>query len=158
MSEQEQIQGTAGDRVGELEGLLEQRSSELSQSKDRIAELEQLLSGRDSEIGSVKQALAESESKLAAQKQSLAEAVSSYRTLVVQTNPGVVAGLVNGEDITSINESLKKAQDLVSRVRQGLEAEIAQTRVPAGAPQRTPPDLSGLSPIEKIQYALGGKK
>ena len=44
---------------------------------------------------------------------------------------------------------------LVTKVKQGLEIEISLARVPAGAPERTLPDLSALSPREKIQYAIG---
>jgi len=48
------------------------------------------------------------------------------------------------------------ARALMERVRQEMEAEAAKTRVPAGAPQRAPIDLSSLSAREKIQYAIGG--
>jgi hypothetical protein len=70
----------------------------------------------------------------------------------------VLEELITGDTIESINESLKKAKTLVSQVRQGLETEIAGAKIPAGAPPRTPPDLSALSPREKIQYAIGGKQ
>ena len=66
--------------------------------------------------------------------------------------------LISGDTIESINESLDKAKGLINRVRQGLETEISLGRVPAGAPERRPPDLSALSPREKIQYAIGGKR
>ena len=158
MSEIEQTGETGADRLEEMRSLLEQSNSELSKSRVRIAELEETVSHRDNEISAARQALTESASNLVVLKQSLAEAVGSYRALVIETNPGVVAGLISGDDIAAINDSLQKAQALVSRVRQGIEAEIAQTRVPAGAPQRTPPDLAGMSPAEKIQYALGGRK
>ena len=89
---------------------------------------------------------------------SLTEAVASYRGLVIESHPEVLEELVAGDGIESINESLEKAQDLVSRVKQGLETEITLAKIPAGAPERTSPDLSSLSSREKIQYALGGKK
>jgi len=131
-------------RVAELEGLVAQKDEELTRANAHITELEQ--------------AVAESEEKLTTLKDSLAEAVASYKATVVQANPEVLEELVTGDTIESINESLNKAKTLISRVRQGLEAEISGTRIPAGAPQRTPPDLSALSPREKIQYAIGGKK
>ena len=52
---------------------------------------------------------------------------------------------------------VEKAKALVSRVKQGVEAEVSLAKVPAGAPERTLPDLSALSPREKIQYAIGGR-
>jgi len=75
---------------------------------------------------------------------------------VVQANPGVLAELITGDTVEEVNESLKNAQVLVDRVRQEMEAEASKTRIPAGAPQRAPLDLSALSPREKIQYAIGG--
>jgi len=99
--------------------------------------------------------VAEAEEKIAATDDSLAEAVASYKAMVVQSNPEVIEELISGDTVESINESLVKAKALVSKVRQGVEAEIALARVPAGAPERTSPDLSALSPREKIQYAIG---
>lgn len=131
-------------RITELEGLVAQKDEELTKANARITELEQ--------------AVAESDEKLTTINNSLAEAVASYKATVVQANPEVLEELIIGDTIESINESLKKAKTLISRVRQGLEVEISVAKIPAGAPQRTPPDLSALSPREKIQYAIGGKK
>ncbi len=131
-------------RLAELEGLLAQKDEELTKANTRIGELEQ--------------AAADSEAKLTTTSDSLAEAVVGYRALVVESHPEVLEELITGDSVEAINESLREAQTLVSRVRQGLETEITLARVPAGAPERTSPDLSTLSPREKIQYALGGKQ
>lgn len=138
------------DRVAELEGLVAQKDEALTKANARISELEQTVTNLDNEMATLKQAMAESEEKLT-------EAVANYKDLVIQSNPEVPEELVTGDTIEAINESLEKAKTLVSRVRQGLETEIASARVPAGAPIRTPPDLSALSPREKINYAVGGK-
>ena len=143
-TEDQNPSGGEGDRLAELEGLLAQRDEELAKAGERIAELEQ--------------AVASSEDRVSAISNSLTEAVSGYRALVVESHPEVLEELITGDSIESINESLEKAQGLVSRVRQGLETEITLARVPVGAPERSSPDLSALSPREKIQYALGGKK
>lgn len=131
-------------RLTELEGLLAQKDEEMAKANDRITELERVA--------------AESEEKLTTVSSSLAEAVASYRAAVVESHSEVLEELITGDSIEAINESLKEAQTLVGKVRQGLEAEVALTKIPAGAPERTSPDLSTLSPREKIQYALGGKK
>jgi len=89
---------------------------------------------------------------------SLVGAGAGYRSMIIQANPEVVAELITGDSIEAINDSVDKAKALVSKVRQGLEAEISLSRVPAGAPERTSPDLSTLSPREKIQYGIGIKK
>ena len=149
--------GQSGDRVTELEGLLAQKDEELAKANARIAKLEQTVANLDSEVASLKQAMAESEERLTTINHSLAEAVASYKALIIQSNPEVLEELITGDTIEAINESLETAKTLVSRVRQGLEAEITAGKVPTGAPIRTPPDLSALSPREKINYAIGGK-
>jgi len=141
--EVEELEQSSASRVIELEGLVTQKDEELTKANARIIELEPALADKDSEMAIL--------------KQSLAEAVASYKTMVVQANPQVFEELITGDTIVAINDSLEKAKTLVSRVRQGLEAEIASAKVPAGAPERTPPDLSALSPREKINYAIGGR-
>jgi len=148
----------AREGVAELESLLAQRNEELTKANARLIELEQVVASKESEIASLKQAKDELEAKLTTIGNSLAEAVASYKAVVVQANPEVITELIGGDTIGSINESLAKAKTLVSKVRQGLEAEISLARVPAGAPERTSPDFSALSPREKIQYAIGGKR
>ncbi|MFC1937412.1 hypothetical protein ACFLWY_02485 [Chloroflexota bacterium] len=117
-------------RVAELKAMVAQKDEELTRANARVNELEE----------------------------GMARAVARYRATVVRSYPEVPEELVSGDTIESIDESLVSAKTLVGKVRRGLEAEVASSKVPAGAPQRTPPDLSALSPREKIQYAVGGKK
>ena len=131
-------------RITELEGLLAQKEEELSLANTRIAELEQ--------------ALAELDTKLTDTTNALSQAIASYKAVVIKSKPGVIEELITGDNIEEIDASLERAKTLIVRVRKGLEEEVAATRVPAGAPQRVPLDLSTLSPREKIQYAIGGKK
>ena len=131
-------------RVAELEGLVAEKEEELSQANTRIAEMEQ--------------AVADSNNKLSKVNESLNLAISSYKALVVQSNLDVPDELIAGDSIEAVNNSLTSARELISKVRSGIEAEISSAKVPAGAPQRAPIDLSALSPREKIQYAIGGKK
>ncbi len=144
--------------VAELERLIAQKDEELTKTNAQLAELEQVVAGKDNEIASLKQTSDELEKRLTTLNNSLAEAVASYKAAVVQANPEVIEELISGGTIESINESLDKAKDLVSKVRQGVETEILLAKVPAGAPERTSPDLSALSPREKIQYAIEGRK
>ncbi len=137
--------------VEELEALLAEKNS-------RIAKLEQAIADKDSQIATLKQSVTELEPKLAELEDSLAQAVSSYRALVVQANPGVPEELITGDSIEAIDQSVAAAQTLVEKVKKELEAEIAGAKVPAGAPLRTPVDLSALSPQEKIQYAIGERR
>jgi uncharacterized coiled-coil protein SlyX len=131
---------------------------ELEQVKSRVIELEALVAQRDEELAKANAHVSELEQVVVESDGNLAQAVSSYKALVVKSNPGVLEELVAGDTIEDINASLEKAKSIVGRVRQGLEAEMASAKVPAGAPERIPTDLSTLSPREKIQYAIGGKR
>ena len=143
------------DRVAELEGLVAQKDEELARLNTHLNELERVIADRDGEITTLKQTEVELGEKLTTISDSLKEAVASYKTVVVQANPEVLEELISGDTIEAINKSLNQAKALVSKVRQGLEAEISLAKVPAGAPERTSPDFSGLSPREKIQQAIG---
>ena len=146
---------------GELERLKQEKESvirELESKNATTTELEQAVASKDSEIAILKQAVAESDKKLAELSESLAQAVASYRAMVTEANPEVPDELLTGDTIDAINESLENARALIDRVKQGIEAEVSRTKIPAGAPQRAPLDLSVLSPREKIQYAIGGKR
>lgn len=131
---------------------------EVTQAAARLAELEQTLVDRDTEIAELKRTGEELTEKCNALGNALAEAVAGYKEMVVQANPEVIGELIEGDTIESINKSLEQAKTLVSKVRQGVEEEISLMKVPAGAPERTPQDLSALSPREKIRYAIGGNE
>jgi len=144
-------------RVTDLEGLIAQKDQELASKDTRISELEQAAASLESEIATLKQAVAESNDKLNLLNESLNQAVASYKALAIQSNPDVPEELVTGDSIEAITDSLASAKELISKIRKGMEAEISLVRVPVGAPERTAPDLSALSPREKIQYAIGGR-
>jgi len=146
------------ERIAELENLIAQKDQELASRDTRISELEQAVAGLESEIAALKQAVAESDDNLNKLNESLNQAVASYKALVIQSNPDVPEELVTGDSIEAITDSLASAKELVTKIRKGMEAEISLARVPIGAPERTAPDLSALSPREKIQYAIGGKQ
>lgn len=143
-AEQEQTQVDCGD--------------ELKPLRARVIELEALLAQKNEELATASARLSELETVVVESKERLAQAASSYKALVVKLNPGVLEELVTGDTIDDINASLEKARGIVGRVRQGLEAEIVSARVPAGAPERGPVDLGALSPREKIQYGIGGRR
>ncbi|MBI2851403.1 MAG: hypothetical protein HYX80_10290 [Chloroflexi bacterium] len=128
-----------------------------AEAGDRVSELERAMAEKEAEIARLMQSSGEMEKRVAALSDSLSKAIASYKAAVIRANPEVIDELVTGETVESIDESLAKGKELVSRVKRGVEAAISQTRVPAGAPERTAPDLSTLSPREKIQYAIGRK-
>lgn len=146
---------------GQAEELKQQKEALARQLESRdavITRLEQSLAGKDNELATLKQSFTEAEKKSVELEKALAQAVSSYRAMIVESNPGVLAELITGDTIDEVNESLKNARALIDKVKQEMEAEVSRTKVPAGAPQRVPLDLSVLSPRDKIQYAIGGNR
>jgi hypothetical protein len=65
---------------------------------------------------------------------------------------------VLGNTIADIDHAVDKAAAIVTRIKGGLAQEQQTVTVPAGAPGRTPPDLSGLSPKEKIAQGIQAKR
>jgi uncharacterized coiled-coil protein SlyX len=142
----------------EMETRRAESEAALAEKNSRISELEQALAERDDQINSLKQSLAELEAKLTELADGQAQAIASYRALVVNSNPDLPEELISGDSVEEIDKSLAGARALIDRVRQRLETEIAGARIPAGAPLRAPADLSTLSPQEKIQYAMGERR
>ena len=124
----------------------------------KMVELEQLIANKENEIDTIRKSEEELKERLSAVSETLTEAVSSYRNRIIQMNPGVTEELISGNTIEEVDKSLEKALNLIGKVKKSMEKEISQSRVPAGTPGRRSPDLSSLSPREKIQYAIGGKK
>lgn len=138
--------------VSETEGL----NREIEAGKAIIAEMKNSLAGKESEIAALSKSLGETQKAAEMTGKSLAAAVGAYRELIVHQNPGVLAELISGDSVETINKSLQSARAVMARARQEVEAEAAKIRVPAGAPQRVPQDLSALTAREKIQIGIKG--
>jgi uncharacterized coiled-coil protein SlyX len=123
---------------------------------EKIVKLEQSLAEKDGEIAALTEALNEARQAVEELGKAVDQAVAAYRDTVVEANPGLLPEMITGDSIDEINESVKKARAVVERVRQEMEAEAARTKIPAGAPPRSRPDLSALTAREKIQYAIRG--
>lgn len=143
-------------QVGQLKELMAEKDNQLTAGGRRINELNQTISQRDGEIKTLKESATRAEADIRRLSSEVKKAVSSYRALVVSTNPQIPEELLSGDSIEAINDSLQKAKKLVNKVAQGLKATASASRIPAGAPVRTAPDFSSLSSREKIKYAIGG--
>ena len=143
-------------KVSQLESLVASREEELASKDRQIAELEQAIAQKDSRITDLEQSLAAAVGRQQELEEGLSQTVNGYRAAVAGANPEIPEELISGETTEAIDESLASAKKLVSRVKQGLEAEAMQSRFPGGAPVRTALDTSALSPKEKIKYAIGG--
>lgn len=106
-------------------------------------------------ITQLKEQLASREKEVAQLQEQLAIGIERYRAQVLTVVPEIPGELVTGATVEEIDASLAKAQQMVDKVKRNIEAQRAQERIPAGAPVRMAPDLSGLSPRDKIAYALG---
>ena len=140
----ENEQKTGQERISELEGLLAGKAEELNQASSRLAELEKSVTEANDRLGKL--------------DGSLKQAVAGYRTMMVKSNPEVLPELLSGETMEALDDSLVKAKELIGKVKSGLEAQAASTRIPAGAPQRAGLDMGSLSPREKIVYGIGRVK
>ena len=126
-----------------------ENSDEPSPLEGRIAELEQ-------QLEQVEAQRREGEEKLSATQKSLAEAVSSYRALLLASTPEAPESMVVGETVDEVDRSFAEAKALVQRVRREVEEKLAKERLPAGSPTRGPANFSSLSSIDKIRTALSG--
>jgi DNA repair exonuclease SbcCD ATPase subunit len=132
---------------------------------DRIATLEQDLQTKDvdlqaknEELTAVKTQLSEKDTGFVSLTEERDGAITAYKELVQKTNPVIPADMITGTNIAEINASLEKANTLVTQIRTKLEENNNNNSVPAGAPGRTEPDISGMSTREKISYGLQKSK
>jgi hypothetical protein len=84
----------------------------------------------------------------------LRSAAGRYRDIILTHEPELPAELVGGETFEAVDESVTRARQTVAQVRQHLDQQALALRVPAGAPIRSAPDMSGLSSAEKIRLGL----
>ena len=90
-------------------------------------------------------------------KATLDDAVKAYRKLAISTSPLYSEDVISGTSIQEINASIQKVNGLVKKMRTSLESELKSLIIPAGAPERSGPDLSGLSPRDKIKQGIQNK-
>lgn len=141
----------------ELQKLQQEKAAlddELTARDNLLSEIQQALTAKDGELGVLQQNITELKNQLGSVSDNLAQAVTSYRNLVIKANPEIPSELVTGDTIEAIENTAANAVNLVNKVKETLIEERLRGRVPAGAPQRTPPDLSALSPREKIRQGI----
>ncbi len=126
--------------------------------REQIVGLQKQLGERNEELSTARQSADELSKRLTATNAALTEAVAGYKKLILETNSDVTEDLINGDSIQAISASLSKVKNLIEKLRQKVEKDVAHSRIPIGSPGRQNPDLSGMSPREKIHYAIGGKK
>ncbi|MBI4234200.1 MAG: hypothetical protein HY686_07160 [Chloroflexi bacterium] len=127
----------------------------------RLLQTQQAFQEREAEVQRLTQALAQAEERLQEQAttlqrqgEELRRTLTQYRSALLAASPEVPPELVQGESAEALERSLASSQQVVARIRQQIQARLAAERVPPGAPVRSTPDASSLSPTEKILYGL----
>ncbi len=131
-----------------------ERDAEVPGNEEAEVDLKALNNDLQGRIGHLERSITARDSELSATRDTLTVTVAKYRAAVLASAPGIPEELVEGNTVEKIDASLALASGIVSKIRQQLDAEAVARNVPTGAPPRTPPDLSSLSPAEKIAYAL----
>jgi hypothetical protein len=115
-------------------------------------------SGRGAEeaerLAEVNRVLQETASRLERLEAELLKASSGYRQWLIEKNPDILPELIGGSSPEEMDRSLVAARDLTEKIKKKLEEEGRKEQSPAGAPVRSPPDVDGLSPSEKIREGL----
>jgi hypothetical protein len=81
-------------------------------------------------------------------------ALARYRETLLRDNPALHPDIIVGDSIDDLDAAAESARAMADRVREQIEARSREAHAPAGAPARSVPDLTALSPAEKIRYGL----
>ena len=153
-TEVDRLQTMAADRearAAHLEETLAQIREEQSQLSASLLEAETQLAARDEEMAALRQ-------EVEGLQASLRAAASKYRTVLLASQPDVPPDLVSGETVEEVDQQLEAALRMIAQLRDHLESQAQAVRVPTGAPARRAPDLSALSPAEKIVHGLSQQR
>jgi len=151
---------------------LEAIKAQLAEEQQAKATLEEAMAGKDSRIADLETAVSEakaevqtlseakgkeleaSAAELAAASEAKNQAVSKYLSMAKALNPTIPEGIIGGDTIVEIDQSIDKGKAIVEAVKKAMESEAAAAKVPAGAPTRGGIPTEGMSPKEKIAYAV----
>jgi uncharacterized coiled-coil protein SlyX len=132
-------------------GLVEQATTEL-QGKVTILETEVVTKTQD--IEALKGQLAEASTNFEGAKAAYAYAVEDFKKLAAASNPLIPPEVIFGTTVEEVKASLARTNKLVANVQESLAKQAVASAVPAGAPQRTGPNVEGMSTTEKINLGL----
>jgi hypothetical protein len=132
-------------------GLVEQATKEL-QGKVTILETEVVTKTQD--IEALKGQLVEASTNFEGAKAAYAYAVEDFKKLAAASNPLIPPEVIFGTTVEEVKASLARTNKLVANVQESLSKQAVAAMVPAGAPQRTGPDVSAMSTKEKINLGV----
>jgi uncharacterized phage infection (PIP) family protein YhgE len=134
-------------RAAHLEETLAQLQEQQSQLSASLREAQDQLAARDEELVALRE-------QVEGLQASLKAAASKYRDAMLASKPEVPPDLVSGETVEEVDQQVEATLRMVAQLRDHLESQAQALRVPTGAPARRAPDLSALSPGEKIVHGL----
>ena len=123
-------------------------------AEEETAKLEGRVVDLERHLEQAEAARREGEERLSATRKSLAEAISRYRGLLLESTPEVPESMVVGETVDEVDRSFAEASALVQQVRRDVEEKLTKERLPAGSPARGAANFAALTPMEKIRSAL----
>ena len=143
---------------------LEAIKAELEEEKEAKAAAKASLAEKDARIAELEASLSEATqgseaaaAELTQVKESYGQAIAKYLGAVRLANPTIPQDIIAGDTIEAIDASVEKATAIAESVRDSLEAQAKEARIPAGAPTRGEISLEGLTPREKITAGIQQK-
>lgn len=115
------------------------------------AEIMVKLIAREAEVASLSRDLADKDDIIGRLNASLKAAVTAYRGTTVALHRDLPEELIEGDSISAVDESLRKAMALVARVK----STLSQAAPPLVAAGRSRPSGESLSTVDKIRCGLG---
>ncbi|MFQ5474070.1 MAG: hypothetical protein ACE5FA_14465 [Dehalococcoidia bacterium] len=161
-SQIEALQTSAADaeaRAATLQERLTDSEAELARLRAAEDVAESRITEAESASERARQELEQTRADLETSRTQLREATVKYRATRLASAPEVPEELVPESDsLEQIERDFEAAQRVVGELRRKIEddAEAAKrsARVPPGSPARRAPDVSSLSPTEKITLGL----
>lgn len=130
------------------------REALAAQLREGAGALRSELSAAQAELDEARRQASHRDGELTEAREQLSIALGKYREAVVAAEPWLPAEALSGGTTEAFEESLAHARYTAAQVRERLEGQGQAQRVPAGAPARRGPDLSSLSPLDKIKRGL----
>lgn len=115
--------------------------------QERITALENTVAGQQTELNAKVE-------EFEGAKAAYAYAVEDFKKLAAASNPLIPPEVIFGATVEEVKASLARTNKLVANIQESLSKQAAAASVPAGAPQRTGPDISAMSTTEKINLGL----
>lgn len=142
------------EEMASLKGQLGERDAKMGEIQGQLEQAQGGLAEKDAALATVTGELGETTAKLNNATEQLAGGLDAYKALVLQANPDIPAELIKGDTIEELTVSLEGAKGIVGKVKASVEEQLKAGGVPAGAPARTGPDVSGMSSTDKIKYGM----